>query len=638
MTMIPKRDITAQHTTINEFGISGLKYKTALSDSSIRWGGLRFGGNILVMLVLLLLMLPVIGSAETEVEGEVSGEWTAEDSPYIVVDSTWVPEDEELRIGPGVDVLFREGIGLDVFGSLTADGNEEDSVRFLPGEDEENWRGFSIHDTEASVDLTYCVMREAENAFLCGDDAGIILKNCNIRSLHKPFGELRPHGDLVSVEMDSCRIEGGDELKFGLSGLIGSNSIIRSGSGEDWGIKSGGYINLDNCTVYGECGDISLPSSEYENCRFWAVNDTVNAFVMVVRRMVDCLVEGTASVGYSGGGEIVFENNIVEIYMGVSICNIRLNNNIFGGDINFSHCGYVIIEDCEIGGTFAITNSNNLQARRCTVLNKNNNINDSFHASLGTDNGEVIIDHCFISGNLRVCEAGQIIISNNTVVTDYVRRWMFPFSYPSDRYTIINNIFLSIGEAAALIYLSNRFDVNNVDLIYNCIWGFESISALDRPFDLDSSNILVDPMIESIDPVNPHLVWNSPCIDAGYPDSPADPDGTRADIGAFYFDCQTVFKDSGEIHPTGFTMYPAYPNPFNASVSVRFQTANSSRIQANIFDLNGRKVFTLPVDYYLPGSHVITWDTHSLNVPSGEYLFQINGEKTSKVAKVVLIR
>jgi len=40
-----------------------LKDSAALSDSSIRWGGLRFGGNILVMLVLILLMLPVDASA-----------------------------------------------------------------------------------------------------------------------------------------------------------------------------------------------------------------------------------------------------------------------------------------------------------------------------------------------------------------------------------------------------------------------------------------------------------------------------------------------------------------------------------------------------------------------------------------------
>ena len=33
-----------------------------------------------------------------------------------------------------------------------------------------------------------------------------------------------------------------------------------------------------------------------------------------------------------------------------------------------------------------------------------------------------------------------------------------------------------------------------------------------------------------------HLQSTSPCIDAGNPASPLDPDGTRADMGAFYYD------------------------------------------------------------------------------------------------------
>jgi len=49
-------------------------------------------------------------------------------------------------------------------------------------------------------------------------------------------------------------------------------------------------------------------------------------------------------------------------------------------------------------------------------------------------------------------------------------------------------------------------------------------------------NILLDPLF--VNPVNNdfHLQANSPCIDAGDPTSPPDPDFTVADIGAFYYD------------------------------------------------------------------------------------------------------
>jgi predicted outer membrane repeat protein len=51
-----------------------------------------------------------------------------------------------------------------------------------------------------------------------------------------------------------------------------------------------------------------------------------------------------------------------------------------------------------------------------------------------------------------------------------------------------------------------------------------------------AGNIDVDPQF--VDPANDdfHLQASSPAIDAGDPNSPPDPDGTRADMGAYYFD------------------------------------------------------------------------------------------------------
>ncbi|MFH0765320.1 MAG: choice-of-anchor D domain-containing protein [Calditrichota bacterium] len=48
-------------------------------------------------------------------------------------------------------------------------------------------------------------------------------------------------------------------------------------------------------------------------------------------------------------------------------------------------------------------------------------------------------------------------------------------------------------------------------------------------------NIDADPLFVDPDHGDYHLTENSPCIDAGDPDSRPDPDGTRADMGAFYF-------------------------------------------------------------------------------------------------------
>jgi parallel beta-helix repeat protein len=52
---------------------------------------------------------------------------------------------------------------------------------------------------------------------------------------------------------------------------------------------------------------------------------------------------------------------------------------------------------------------------------------------------------------------------------------------------------------------------------------------------LGTNNIVADPMF--VDPVsnNFNLMNTSPCIDAGYLNSPVDPDGSITDIGAFFF-------------------------------------------------------------------------------------------------------
>jgi len=55
-------------------------------------------------------------------------------------------------------------------------------------------------------------------------------------------------------------------------------------------------------------------------------------------------------------------------------------------------------------------------------------------------------------------------------------------------------------------------------------------------------NIDADPLFVDPEAGDFHLQWGSPCIDTGDPDSPPDPDGTRVDMGAFYFPQGIVFS------------------------------------------------------------------------------------------------
>lgn len=76
-----------------------------------------------------------------------------------------------------------------------------------------------------------------------------------------------------------------------------------------------------------------------------------------------------------------------------------------------------------------------------------------------------------------------------------------------------------------------------------------------------------------------HLLANSPCIDAGDPSSPADPDGTAADVGAFAFvpgwcgpvviGCEGKINSLGCIPQAGFEGYPSLSGPDSFVVTAR---------------------------------------------------------------------
>ncbi len=95
----------------------------------------------------------------------------------------------------------------------------------------------------------------------------------------------------------------------------------------------------------------------------------------------------------------------------------------------------------------------------------------------------------------------------------------------------------------------------------------------------EEGNINEDPFFVNAANGNYNLSANSPCIDAGDPDSPLDPDGTIADMGAFYYD-QTNSSENYELN--------SYPNPFNSSTTISFETTNlHENTRIDIYNIKG---------------------------------------------------
>ncbi|SVE56217.1 uncharacterized protein METZ01_LOCUS509071, partial [marine metagenome] len=83
--------------------------------------------------------------SQTDVSGEISGTWTLDNSPYLVVGDLLVHPYNSLTIEPGVEVVFMEDYEFRVEGELHAVGTEQDSIYFrsdTPGES--TWKGISF--------------------------------------------------------------------------------------------------------------------------------------------------------------------------------------------------------------------------------------------------------------------------------------------------------------------------------------------------------------------------------------------------------------------------------------------------------------------------------------------------------------
>ncbi len=88
--------------------------------------------------------------------------------------------------------------------------------------------------------------------------------------------------------------------------------------------------------------------------------------------------------------------------------------------------------------------------------------------------------------------------------------------------------------------------------------------------------------------------------------------------------------------PGGMVLYPSFPNPFNASATIRFVLHRSSAVRLDLADANGRTVRNLLRKNMDAGDYSIRLEAGDL--PSGMYFAVLNAEGIRLVRKAVLTR
>ncbi|MCB2199272.1 T9SS type A sorting domain-containing protein [bacterium] len=98
----------------------------------------------------------------TAVSGSVSGKWTVNDSPYILVGDVEVESGQVLEIDPAVTVLSMGNYQFQVNGALQANGTSENPVRLETAPGANEWYGLMFSASSSQNKLNNCVIKNAE--------------------------------------------------------------------------------------------------------------------------------------------------------------------------------------------------------------------------------------------------------------------------------------------------------------------------------------------------------------------------------------------------------------------------------------------------------------------------------------------
>ena len=107
-------------------------------------------------------------------------------------------------------------------------------------------------------------------------------------------------------------------------------------------------------------------------------------------------------------------------------------------------------------------------------------------------------------------------------------------------------------------------------------------------------------------------------------------------LGLFIFQNKLKSKQKEE-HTIGFH----YPNPFNSTITIRYELPNPRYVKIDIYNVQGHHVKSLVSEFEQSGEYFVTWDaTNSQGMPvaSGVYMYRIVADDIIESHKILLIR
>jgi predicted outer membrane repeat protein len=156
----------------------------------------------------------------------------------------------------------------------------------------------------------------------------------------------------------------------------------------------------------------------------------------------------------------------------------------------------------------------------------------------------VFSENWSMAGGAIYSSGSYPVIVNNTFCRNY-GFFASALFLPSSTETLRNNIFSYNSGSDGALYVSNII-ISHCDFYGNTPGNFAATPPAGTGVLTTTNangdscdvyfNIFMDPMFVDTASGDYHLLSTSPCIDAGDPSSPLDPDSTITDIGCYYFD------------------------------------------------------------------------------------------------------
>ncbi|MBD3232528.1 MAG: T9SS type A sorting domain-containing protein [candidate division Zixibacteria bacterium] len=553
--------------------------------------------NQLVSIGIILISMIFIPSQNGEcsiiyVAGDVYGQWSAD--TVVVYNDIRVPQGETLIIDPGVEVIFAwaKQMIVDTSALLLAVGTETDTIEFCPQSVDSGWVGISFYSASSQTRLEYVKLETyGDVGIRCYDMDNIIIDRCEVSNcghydyevgggIHCQRSNIQitdcyihecgwlysgdswgdPDGmGIIVIDAASAMVEGnviennyGGGMRSSASNIsIIGNTFLENENrfeasylySDVYGFRDGGGLYINGCTAV-------VQNNTIFNNSVYVSASAGNASAMA----------GAAGGGiYIYGGSIILDGNFIsgnEVFARSSSQYYSTHSTGEGGGILCAGTVNSEIRDNIVTYNFTRVLAGGMAPTRdshgggiCSIGNINLHITDNTIS----DNevfGNGIMYYDLLGAGMFVSASSDSIAHNiikcNAYSAGITIRQSSCHLY---RNLIVDNSDGGIQTIeGGSVVITNSTIANNSSFglrgyawLKNCImWnnmqGGEPIvtySDMLIPYP-GMGNISADPQFVTPHTGDYHLSPYSPCIDAGDPDSPPDPDGSIVDMGAFH--------------------------------------------------------------------------------------------------------